>query len=67
MFARGSQIDDEVAARMRATNENIALGRLVEWLGSVDDLPRNQTTLTVMTNTGPTRPTNRNVARLGQL
>jgi len=30
MVARGSQIDDEVAARLRATNENVAVGGLVE-------------------------------------
>src|SRR4029077_2274597 len=42
-------------------------GRLVEWLRSVDDRPRNQPALTAVTNTGPARPTDRNVARLSQL
>ena len=35
-----SQIDDEVAARLRAANENVAVGRVVEWLRSIDDRPR---------------------------
>jgi len=36
-----SQIDDGVAARLRAANENVAVGRFVERLRSVDDRPRN--------------------------
>src|SRR5204862_6376264 len=45
----------------------VAIRGLIERLRSVDDLPRNQTALTAMTNTGPARPTNWDVARLGQL
>src|SRR5262249_15193131 len=62
-----SQIDDEAVNRLRAANENVACSGLFEWLRSVNDLPRNQTTLTAVTNAGPARPTDRDVARLGQL
>ena len=62
-----SQIDDDVTDRLRAANEKVAVGGLVEWLWSIADRPRNQTTLTVVTNTGPARPTDRDVARFGQL
>ena len=61
------QIDDDVANRLRAANEKVAVGGLVERLRSVDDRPRNQPALTVVTNTGPARPADRDVARLGQL
>src|SRR5712691_2429446 len=64
---QASQINDDVANRLRAANEKVALGWLFEWLRSVDDRPGNQTTLTVVTNTGPARPTDRDIARLGQL
>jgi len=36
-----SQIDDDVAVRLRAANENVPVGRFVERLRSVDDRPRN--------------------------
>ena len=36
-----SQIDDDVAVRLRAANENVPVGRFVERLRSVDDHPRN--------------------------
>jgi hypothetical protein len=52
---------------LRAANKKVALGGLVEWLRSVDDCLGNQTTLTVVTNTSPARPTDRDIARLGQL
>ena len=39
MSGRRLQIDDDVAKRLRAADEKVALGRLVEWLRSVDDLP----------------------------
>jgi hypothetical protein len=62
-----SQINDDVANRLRAANEKVAVGGLFEWLRSVDDRPDNQTAFTVVTNTGAARPPDRNVARLGQL
>src|SRR5262249_30256306 len=61
------QIDDDIASRLGAANENVAVGGLFEWLRSVDDHPRNQAALTAVTNTGAARPTDRDVARLGQL
>jgi hypothetical protein len=48
-------------------NEKVAVGGLVEWLWFIGDRPRNQTALTVVTNTGPARPADRDVARFGQL
>jgi hypothetical protein len=36
---QGSQIDDDVANRLRAANEEVAFRRLVQWLRSIDDLP----------------------------
>jgi hypothetical protein len=61
-----SQINDEVTNRLRAANEKVAVGGIFEWLRSVDHRSRNQTALAVVTNTGPARPTDRDVARLGQ-
>jgi hypothetical protein len=48
---QGSQIDDDVANWLRATNEKVAVRGLVEWLGFIGDNPRNQTALTGVTNT----------------
>ena len=36
---RLSQINDDVAARLRAANENVAISGLIQWLRSVDDRP----------------------------
>src|SRR6185312_13940231 len=62
-----SQIDDDVATRLRTANEYIPVGRSVEWRRVVDDRSRNQAAFTAMTHTGPARPANRNVARFGEL
>jgi hypothetical protein len=48
-----SQIDDDVAARSRAADEEISIGPLVERLGSVDDLSKDQAALATMTDTSP--------------
>src|SRR6476659_6536251 len=61
------QINHDVARWLRAADEQVAIRRLVERLGSVDDRARNQAALTVMTNTGPARPANRDVACLSEL
>src|SRR5262249_51645659 len=39
---------------------------LLQWLRFIGDLARNQTAFTVVTNTGTARPTDRDVASLGQ-
>jgi hypothetical protein len=62
-----SQINDDIADRLRAANEKVAAGRLFERLGSVDDCPGNQTALTVVTNPGTAGPKGGDVARFGQL
>jgi hypothetical protein len=36
-WRRLSQIDDDVAARLRAANENVAISGLVEWLRPISD------------------------------
>ena len=59
--------DDDVTSRLRATNKKVAVGGLLEWLRSIGDHAGNQTALTVVTHPGPARPTDRDVARLGQL
>ena len=64
---RLSQIDDDIADRLRTANEKVAGGRLFKWFGSVDDCPGNQTALTVVTNAGAARPKGGDVARFGQL
>jgi hypothetical protein len=66
-YSIASQIDDDVAVRLRAANENVPVGRLVEWLRSIGDRSRHQIALTVVTNTRPARPADGHVARLGQL
>ena len=51
-----SQVDDDIPDRLRTANEKVAVGRLFEWLGGVDDCPGNQTALTVVTNAGAAGP-----------
>src|SRR5262249_54185225 len=65
--ASGSQIDDDVTTRLRATNEKVAIGGHVEWLRFIRDLARDQTAFAVVTNAAPARPTDGDVASLGQL
>src|SRR5262249_32510612 len=48
-------------------NENAAVAGLAECLRSVAARARNQAALTAVTNAGPARPADRNVARLGEL
>jgi hypothetical protein len=55
----GSKGHDGLALRGRTIS---TLNEIpIEWLRSVDDRPRNQTALTAVTNTGPARPTDRDV------
>jgi hypothetical protein len=65
VLGQDSQIDNDVTNRLRAANEKVAIGGFLEWLRFVGDHARDQTALTVVTNAGPTRPTDRNVACLG--
>ena len=51
--AKTLQIDDDVADRLRAANEQVAVGWLFEWLRFIHDRPRNQSSFTGVTNTGP--------------
>src|SRR6188472_1303602 len=64
---RASQINDDVLNRLRAAGEEIALGRPVERLRSVDDRPGHEPALAVVADASPAGPTHRNVTRLGQL
>src|SRR5262249_7652682 len=66
MAATLSQIYYDVAVRLRAAYQKVAISRFLEWSGSVSDLPGNQTAFAVVTDTGPTGPTDRDVTRLGQ-
>src|SRR6516225_5810564 len=61
-----SQIDDHVANRLRAADEDVAIRWFVERLWSISDFPGDQTALTAMTHAGPTRPSDWHVARFGQ-
>src|SRR4051812_21501787 len=61
-----SQIEHDIAARLRAANEHVALGGLVQRLRSVDDRAGDQPALAVVANAASARPTHRDVARLGQ-
>lgn len=61
-----SQIDDDIAGWLRAANEKVAVRRLFERLGVVDDCTGNQTALTGVTNAGPAGPKGGDVARFGQ-
>src|SRR5262249_31170068 len=47
--------------------KEVAVGGVIEWLWSIGYRARNQTALAVVTNTGAARPTNRDIASLGQL
>ena len=66
-FEPDLQIDDDVVNRLRAANENVAIGGFVERFRSIDDISRHQSAFTGVTNTSPARPTDGDVARLGQL
>src|SRR5262249_4906652 len=48
-----SQIDDDIAARLRAADENVAVRRHIEGLGAIDDRPRDQSALAIVANPGP--------------
>ena len=63
---RASQINDDVLNRLRAAGEEIALGRPVERLRSVDDRPGHEPALAVVADASPAGPTHRNVTRLSQ-
>src|SRR5215831_12406771 len=67
LAAQTSQVDDDVATRLRAADEEVAVRRLIEWLGFVDDRARHQACLTGVTHTCPARPPDGDVARFGQL
>src|SRR6185437_7923726 len=62
-----SQIDDEIARRLRAADQEVALSWLVERLRPVSDRAGDQAALTMVADTGPTRPADRDLACLGQL
>jgi hypothetical protein len=62
-----SQVDDDVSNRSRTANEQVAVRGLVERFRFIGDRARNQTALAVMADTGPARPADRDVTRLGQL
>jgi hypothetical protein len=64
---QASQIDNDIADRSRAAYEKIAVGGHFKRLRFVNDRPRNQTALTIVTNARPARPPDRNVASFGQL
>src|SRR5579862_1892502 len=61
------QVDDDVCGRLRATNEEVAVGRLIERLRIVGHRARNQAALAVVANSAAARPTNGDVAGFGQL
>jgi hypothetical protein len=65
-FLGASQIDDDIAGRLRATNQKVAIGWFVERFRLVGDRAGNQTAFTVVTNAGSARPTDRDVACLGK-
>ena len=57
-----SEVDDDVAGRMRIVDEQIAGRRQVERLGVVSDLSRGKTALAIVADAGPARPAHRHVA-----
>src|SRR5208282_4440608 len=61
-----SKIKSNVTLGLAAADQQIALGRRLDWVRPVDDGARNQPRLAVMTNSGAARPAHRHIARLGQ-
>src|SRR5215472_11868504 len=61
-----SKIKSNVTLGLAAADQQIALGRRLDWVRPVDDGAGNQPGLAVMTNSGAARPAHRHIARLGE-
>jgi hypothetical protein len=62
---RGSQIDDDVAGRLGAADQDVADGGAVERFRSVEDGSRDEAALAAVTDAGAAGPADRDVARFG--
>ena len=60
-----SKIERNVTLGLAAADQQIARGRRLDWVGSVDDRAGNQPRLAVVTNSGAARPAHWHIARLG--
>ena len=61
-----SQIESNVTLGLAAADQQIAIGRRLDWVRPVGHGAGNQPRLAVMTNSGAARPAHRHIARLGQ-
>jgi hypothetical protein len=60
-----SKIERNVTLGLAAADQQIALGRQLDWVRPVDDGAGNQSRLAIMTNSGAARPAHGHIARLG--
>ena len=61
-----SKIESNVTLGLAAADQQIAIGRRLDWVRPIDDGAGNQSGLAVMTNAGAARPAHRHIARLGE-
>src|SRR6266568_4403963 len=62
-----SEVEDDVAIRLRAADEEVAFGGRVDWVGHVRDRSRDEAALARVTDPGPARPPDGHIARFCQL
>src|SRR5262245_59760158 len=65
--SRCLQIDGNIVPRSGASDQHVADGGVVEWLGPIADGTGNQPGFTGMADSCPARPPHRHVACLGKL
>src|SRR4051794_583777 len=61
-----SEIDDDIALWLRATNQHIAGRRRIDRIGPVGDRAGHKSGFAVVTDAGAARPPRRDVARFGK-
>src|SRR4030095_14545528 len=65
--SRISDIDDDIASRTGAADQDVPVRRRIEWIRLVLDYSRDQAALAVVTDAGATGPSDRNVTGFRQL
>src|SRR6202012_4919872 len=64
---RGSQVEDQILARLGAADEHVTVGRVVDRGGGVAELSRYERGLAGVADADAARPAHRYVASLGEL
>src|SRR5262249_20648189 len=66
IVSTASKIERDVSLGLAAADQQIAIGRRLDWVRLVDDGAGSQSRLAVVTNSGAARPSHRHIARLGE-